>query len=798
MRHPLEYLSLMAAMVLTLVTGGFIFTSGEEEKPDSRYQGEIFVTGLKDTVVVYRDARGMPHIRAKNEQDLYFTTGYITAQERLWQMDLIRRANTGRLSEIFGEGFVTTDLFMRSLDFTSTSKKMLDNLSPEILECLKAYTKGVNNFIESGCRKLPLEFRLLSYGPEPWTLEDIANIIGSMGWNLASRNMTSEIFNYRVIQKLGPEKAKVLIPDFSGYDNCVFPDFRLDDTLLSIAEAYIASTGKIESLGLMPLTGSNNWAVAGERSETGKPVLSNDMHLTLSAPGIWMQMHQTIPGKLDVTGVMIPGEPFIVAGHNDKIAWGMTNLMVDDIDLYAEKINPENPRQYYYNGGWNEMAEKREVIKIRGGKSDTFDIRFTHRGPLIQGYSDIDEDAISMKWSGDDPGDEISSVYLLNRGTCWEDFRSALSLFGSINQNFAYADTEGNIGLSAGGRIPLRKLNGNLIRNGQTDEYDWKGFIPFEQLPYVYNPAEGCVSSANNKTVDNSYPYYIGSDFAPPYRITRIRNMLKEKEIFGPDDFKRMILDQHSDLALLLTPHILKLNGRKELLSDTENAALALFAGWDYDMDPDLAVPSLFEFFRKSLIKELLADDLGELFNNLYYIASECYLYGLLTNGAGHLVDNINTPQEEVLEDIILLGFKESVKAISEQYGKNMEGWKWGDIHRITMKHPLGSARILDWLYNFNSECYGVGGSDHTISSFFSFSAGFSVDYGSSERHIFNTADWDESFTIIPTGASGIPSSEFYLSQSEDFFEGRFYKDAFSEGAVKAAGNYKLLLIPAR
>jgi penicillin amidase len=789
-------ISLLFLVVIALI-GGLILISGIKKSALPSYKGDLNVTGLGSEVTVYRDIRGMPHIYAENEHDLYFAAGYVMAQERLWQMDLIRRATTGRLSEIFGKDYIQTDLFLRSLEMTAKSKLIISNEDPGIISAMQAYTDGVNAYIEAAGKKLPPEFKILSYRPDPWKLEDIANIIGYMGWDLASGNLTSDIFYYRLVKKFGIEKASQIIPDWKAVNSYVFPEFRISDTLLKKAQMFISSMDKLKPLGIVSFSGSNNWAVTGRKSETGKPILSNDMHLSFGSPGIWFQMHQVIPGKLNVTGVVVPGEPFVVAGHNERIAWGMTNLMVDDIDLFAEKINPGNEDQYFFNGEWRNMVVRDEIIKIKGGIQDTLKLKFTHRGPVISGFRDVNDATLTMRWAGYDYSDEIKSVYLLNRASDWEDFRDAIKSFRSVSQNFAYADVDGNIGLNTGGGIAIRKGSGTSIRNGETDEFDWKGFVPFGQLPYSLNPEAGFVSSANNKTVSDDYPYYISAGFIMPYRINRIRQMLNEKEIFNINDFKRMITDQHSDYAALLTPFILKLNDRKSELSQSEKNGLALFSGWDYDMNADLVVPSIFEFFRISFIKNLLSDELGELYDQLFGTTKEYYIYRILTTGPDEWVDDINTPVKETLDDIVLKSFKDCIASLTDERGPDISNWKWGDIHKIRIVHPLGTVKILDILFGFNSDSYRVGGSNHTVSPY-SYSSGFVVDDGASERHIFNTADWDKSLTIIPTGESGIPSSEFYLSQTRAYINKEFYNDAFSDSAVKAAAKYTLKLLPGK
>ncbi|MBI5010963.1 MAG: penicillin acylase family protein, partial [Bacteroidia bacterium] len=299
-------LALIAIVFVAIVTG-ILFITGIKRGALPKYEGEISLSSLMAEVTIYRDERGMPHIYAENEHDLYFATGYVMAQERMWQMDLIRRATTGRLSEMFGASMVQTDLFLRSLEITNKSKMILNSEDPAIIDCMKAFADGVNEYIDRAGKKLPMEFRVLGYNPEPWKLEDIANIIGYMGWDLAGGNLTADIFNYKLFKKLGYEKGSTLIPDFKAVNSSAFPDFRLSDTALRNAEDFISSLDKLKAIGVASFSGSNNWAVSGGKSETGKPILSNDMHLGLSSPGIWIQIHQVIPGKLNVTGVAVPG-----------------------------------------------------------------------------------------------------------------------------------------------------------------------------------------------------------------------------------------------------------------------------------------------------------------------------------------------------------------------------------------------------------------------------------------------------------------------------------------------------------
>ncbi|NSW93800.1 MAG: penicillin acylase family protein, partial [Bacteroidales bacterium] len=363
------------------------------------------------------------------------------------------------------------------------------------------------------------------------------------------------------------------------------------------------------------------------------------------------------------------------------------------------------------------------------------------------------------------------------------------------SQNFAYADIDGNIGLNTGGGIPVRKEQGSVIRNGENDLFDWKGYVPFDQLPSSLNPVNGYTSSANNKTVADDYPYYISYKFYVPYRIDRIRQMLEEKDKFDTEDFKRMITDQNSAYAQLLLPHILRLTGRMDELSQDEKNAFNAFENWNCDMNKDLIAPSLFEFFSSALAKNLLGDELEDLYDDLPASLRDYYIYRILNYGPDKWVDDIKTSVVEDFDQIVFRSFREAVKEITSAYGSDTAGWRWGAIHKLVLEHPLGSVRLLDRIFKFNSPAFETGGSRHTVCPY-SYQPGFRVDNGASERHIFNTADWDESLTVIPTGASGIPASEFYLSQSRRYVEGGFYKDAFSEKAVKETAKYRLVLNP--
>ncbi len=375
------------------------------------------------------------------------------------------------------------------------------------------------------------------------------------------------------------------------------------------------------------------------------------------------------------------------------------------------------------------------------------------------------------------------------------DFREALRNFRSVSQNFIYADTEGNIGLNTGGGIPLRKGMGILPRSGETGEYDWKGYVPFEMLPSSYNPPDGFVSSANQRTVCSDYPFYITGGFAMPYRIMRIREMAGEKPVLGIEDFKRMVTDNHSAYAAMLTPVILKAAAGISDPDEDEIQAVEALAKWDYSMDASLIAPTLFEFIRAELARNIMSDELTGLYGSSLGKQHDFYIYRMINEGPDSWVDNINTPEVETMDGIIALSIRDAVDTLSVRFGKFGDRWEWGKIHTFTLEHPLGSVKVLDKLLRLNSRTYGVGGSYHTVEPY-SFDADFRTNHGASERHIFNTADWDKSLTVIPTGTSGIPGSPFYLSQTDKYLNNEFYSEPFTAGAVEAAKKYEMIFKP--
>jgi len=789
---------ILVALLILLGIGliiGILYVRQLSRKGLPDYNAEVKLEGMLGQVTVYRDAYAVPHIYADNEKDLYRATGYVMAQDRLWQMDLFRRATTGRLSEIFGPDLVEADLLMRALRIPEKSRMVLSRQEPEVLETLEAFADGVNQFIEIHQDDLPLEFSLLGYKPEDWAPEHTVNLISYMAWDLTFP-WRSETLLFKIAQKIGADNPKLieLIPDLSLQTTLGYPKFRLEKDKLELSSNLLESSRKLEQLGLVVFSGSNNWAVSGKKSITGKPLFANDMHLDLFIPGIWYQMHQIVEGKLNVTGVCLAGAPSVVAGHNQRIAWGMTNAMVDDMDFYLETIHPENPNMYMFNGEWREMDVRTERILIKGGEIAEKTLRFTHRGPIISGFKGISDHALSMRWIGNEFSDEVYSVYWLNRAGNWEEFKQAAKYFFSVSQNINYADVDGNIGLYYCAGVPIRKGKGFFVFPGETDEYDWTGFIPFEELPHVYNPESGYVSSANNRATDETYPYYISQWFLPPHRIERIHEMLEAKEKLSIDDFKSMHSDLHSTLVDDILGDIVGELKDMEDLSTAEKKALELLMSWPGELTEASAATSIFEKMQYHLTKNLIQDELGDellgeiLGNRTLYLN---LLVKIFRTKESLWCDDVSrADSEEDFSQVVQKSFRDTVQDLVTNRGEDPEDWEWGKIHKLHLDHPIGSVKILDRVFRLNRGPFPVGGSNHTVCPFsYSFKT-FVSKSGASHRHIYSLANWDESWTVIPTGVSGVPASPHYCDQTSLYLKNQYHHDYINRNLIERSAFY--------
>lgn len=784
---------LFILVVLGVVTA-FFYSSHLKNRALPNYNLSVELA-LTDSVEVYRDRFAVPHVYAKNELDLYKSVGYITAQDRLWQMDLLRRVTQGRVSEVVGEKAIKFDLLMRSLQLDKKSAEIIDNSSDSLLQILQAYADGVNLYIANNKGNLPQEFAIFGYEPEEWEINHSVNLIGYIAWDLTP-NYKAEIILEQIKRKLGDDLADEFLPEANTKD-VVFPEFNDQDTLAlswyNVLEDY---SNIIDELGLTVFSASNNWAISSQKSQSGHAMLANDMHLKFGLPGIWYQIHEVVENELNVTGVLLPGQPFVISGHNDSIAWGLTNLRVDNIDFYEEKISSIDTTKYELNKDLIPLTFKEEVIKYKG-KEKVFNVRYTHRGPVISDWTDLGkEKAISMKWVGSHLySSEVKGIWQLNHANNWGDFTDALKEFGAVSQNVNYADTRGNIGIKTSGGVPIRKKGkGSFVAPGWVDTYDWKGYVPFDSLPVSYNPKTNFVASANNKTVDDSYPYYINRWFCTPYRMERISDFLMEKKKVSIADFKALQNDYQSTFAEKFTPKIITALSNQNL-SEFELETLDLLKTWDYNMVSDSPEALVFENFCMEFLKVVIQDELGE---DLYVKFSSngaitpIMVHKLSNNYTLALFDDVNTTEKESFDDCVLYAYQNALESIKKAYSENIAEWQWGKQHQLTIQHPLGKVKALDVMFNYNSNTYPVGGSFHTVSPYFySYNENGAVKNGASHRQVYTAGDWDNSFSILPTGSSGLSASLHYLDQLDLYIKGDYHPDYFSKEKVVTNTVYK-------
>lgn len=531
------------------------------------------------------------------------------------------------------------------------------------------------------------------------------------------------------------------------------------------------------------------------------PLVANDMHLALNIPGIWLQMHQVIPGKLNVTGLVLPGQPLVIVGHNDSIVWGMTNTYVDNLDYYEEEINPEDSTQYRLNGEWKNFEVREEIIRTKDGAEHKRTYLLNHRGPVVSSIKGVKDRVLTIHWVGDEPSNEMRSIYLVNRASNWDEFREAFTTFTSISQNVVYADKEGNIGLYCCAGVPVRKRDKIFaVLPGNTDEYDWQGMVPFDELPHEFNPEIGYVSSANNKTIDSTYPYHIGTWFDMPYRNNRIREMLGEEKEFSVDDFRRIQNDQQSLFSGFFLETMLPPLESVTDWDQVEQSALDALQTWDYILDKEDRAATICEYWWYNLLEQSFADEMGEeLFLEFRDVTSlrRGALDLLLRRPGSPWWDDVNTEQTEDFSDIAIRSFKATVAELTGKYGKDTEKWKWGDIHTLTLKHPMSSVEALNKAFRLNRGPYRVGGSYHTVSPYkFIMFDPSGIYHGSSHRSIYDLSAWDSCISVIPTGISGIPSSRHYCDQTEMYVNGEYHPDPFTEESVVEHSRYRMVLTP--
>ncbi len=725
--------------------------------------------GLKEQVKVFTDTWGIPHIYADNERDLFFACGYVHAKERMWQMDLMRRAGQGRLSEIFGEDQLERDKFMRVMGLKEASQRDFEKLSPEIKDILIAYSQGINAWMDTRKRVWPPEFLILRYRPEAWVPEDSLMIKQVMAL-LLSADFPSEVVRANLIYRVGPERALQI----------------LEEGL----EAPSFEPGKISLSGFMDMVypqESNSWVLSGGRTVSGKPLLANDPHLEISLPPIWYEAHLICP-TVNVIGVTIPGLPWLVIGHNESIAWGLTNSTVDVQDLYVEKFD-DAQNMYWDRNRWRPLVKKEETFRIRGKEEPgRMDIFWTSRGPIISPQVVEAPYPVSLKWTIHEGGRAMEACYLLNKAQDWESFTEALRLFDAPSQNFIYADKYGNIGCYLGGKIPLRSRESALYPFPSWREGgDWLDYLEEEQKPYLYNPEEEIIVTANNKIVPEDYPFYIGVDWDAPFRVNRLKELLLKQEKHSIGSFQTLQADVYSKKAELILPLIKRIKGANGKL----NQALGILRSWDLGMNSGNA-PALYSAFMNYLPEEIFQDELGEDFRSFdfFFRRKKAGTLRVLSDADSFWFDDRQTSEIENRDDIIQAAILRAFNHMSWMHG-SPDQWDWTEMNAIRYKHVLGRSPLFSF---FNLGSHPSGGDAFTVKV--NYFTPQKTSWSASYRQLIDLSDWDRSLGVITSGQSGHFMSRFYDNQVAIWLNGAYHPQLFSSQSVEENAFKVFILTP--
>lgn len=765
--------------------------------------GSISVQGLVHEVKVSRDDYGVPHIFGQSEHDVFFAVGYIQAQDRLWQMELTRRSGEGRLSEILGEPALKIDKMFRTLGFWRHAKKLSTALDEETRSALQAYADGINEYISSHTGHYPIEFDVLQFEPEPWTIEHSLLVSRLMAWDL-NYSRWVDLLLAELVQRFGEERAKEIFPYWQ--ENAPFiisKEFKDKPVAQDLAPLFDAEREYRSLLGFHALeSGSNAWAISGKKSATGKPILANDPHLVLLAPGRWYELHITAP-TFDVAGMSIPGVPFVIVGRNQRIAWGVTNAMMDDNDYYFEEVDSlQHPTKYKYKNDWLPVVETIDTIVVKGSLPVVLSVYSTHHGPIInkmepaaQGLSSL----VSMHWTGYELSNEAGTFYRMSKATQWQEFRDALKSFAAPAQNFVYADVDGNIGYRTGGKLPIRNIKGpTLPFPGWTDEYEWKGYVPFDQMPQVLNPNEGYVATANNKIIDDSYPYHISNHWESPWRSIRINEVLSEQEKFTMDEIQRLQGDLLSVQAREVVPYILHAYD-SVTVSDTDvKTMLEYFRNWNFEMRKEDVSTTLFQATMTNLVYNTFHNKMGDRLYNLYDTLASTPLSALshlLKNPDSEWFDDWQTPEHETRDDCIRKSVTNALQELKNRLGGELKEWQWGRVHTVTFEHVFGGNTLLAGFFNVGP--FPIGGSHATVNVGQYFVAHpYESAVGPSMRQVFNLADINDTRTVLPPGQSGQVFSPHYKDQIMLWLNGGYKVRPMQESVIESTCHQVLLLEP--
>ena len=806
-------------------------------KPLPKIKGEVIVPGLKDKVRIIRDAHGTPHIFAKTEDDSYIALGYVHAQDRLWQMHMLRHLTQGRLSELVGvqeidnpmfsaKTTIDLDYYNRVMGFKYLAERATERLDPRSMEILKRYASGINLFAEQNAKRLPAEFVLLGLDFEPWRPEDTIALYSYIAWNL-NNDWHTELLRYTLAGERGQDKALEVLPLHSDPGPFILEELdrgseRIPQPIVDAVPSGAVSRGFADLLNMSKLiqnlnlsigfaAASNNWVVSGKKTSTGKPILCNDPHLPLTVPSIWYQIHINRPG-MDVIGVMFPGTPAIGIGRNRHIAWGNTTPFEDSMDLFIEKANPGNAHEYLYKGTYQQFDTRIEKIYCKQGRRMIVivkSVRMTVHGPIINDVIPSLRDSkelLAVKWTAYDLDYRTKGLKILKLGeaTNWEEFTHFIDI-GIPLFNWVYADVQGNIGYATPGLLPLRaKGDGTYPVPGWTGEYDWHGFLPVEDVPRTYNPARGYVVTANNQVFpEGAYPYIFSKRYMPSYRAARIRELLLQKDTLDVEDMKKIQADVYSKQGERLAKYFVEAYETSGDKADpTMKRAAETLKDWDYQCGVDSVGAAIFHLSYNVAFENILKDEMSEEIFKVYKedLAIETSFDNLLEKTQSDLFDDKRTETHETKHDILYKSLRDAVSLLKADLGSNVDSWKWGKIHSLDMEHiTFGQVKFLRSIFNIGT--FQMPGSRHTVNNAFyglgdrQTCATFS---GSSFREINDMSDPERMVAILSAGQSGHRLSKHYKDQTDKWLRGDYNELHMDLNEILKEAEGELILSPGK
>ncbi|WP_010096419.1 penicillin acylase family protein [Ornithinibacillus scapharcae] len=757
---------LIVGVLLAILLIGVFFVNAYINKSLPQVEGTIEIPGLQDEVIVTTDEHGVPHIQASNDHDLYMAQGYMQAQNRIFQMELSRRQASGTLSEVVGESTINQDKYFRTLGLRRAAEKSYQIYSDESKQILQWFADGVNTYINQAkeSNSLPIEFTLIGSEPAEWTPIDSLTIGKFMAFDLGG-HWERQAFNYYVLNEFNEEKAYELFPVYPETKPTIIQEDEIVDVASSFEKAVIPH----------PFNGSNNWVVSGEKTQSGMPLLADDPHLGLATPSIWMQMHlQT--DELNVSGVIFAGVPGIILGHNDYIAWGVTNTGPDVQQLYLEKQNPDNPNEYLFDEEWEEATIIEEPIKVKDGETIDYQVVETRHGPIVSEFAENSgkNTVMSLRWTALDATTELEAILEMNQAKNWKEFEKGLEKFLVPAQNFVFASKDGTIAYKANGKIPIYENSEDALipLPGWDPTYILNEYIPFDELPKVVNPKKGYIATANNKVAGNEYPYHISNVWAQPYRYERIAEVLEANDTLTKEDMMALQMDQTNLQAREFVPMFLDML-KDSKLSKYEAQALSLLTEWDYVDNVDAVQPLIFHHWINSIEDILyneLPDGVMDLFNSRGQTTDE--LLRKAASGEG----SIWVDENGGLESVLHVSLQQTIEKLTESYGEDMDTWKWGDYHQVQFHHPLSAVHpVLAYFFN-NGDPVPVGGSNVTpMAAAFETETG-EVDHGASWRFVIDMEDPTTGYHIVGPGQEGHFRSDWYHNQIDDWVEGIYHE----------------------